>query len=215
MTRTTSPGWVRDVRTVLVAVVAATLVTATPSIAAKVKNADKVDGKHAVAAKASVAKRSGKLVATDKAGYLPNDIVRKPADADRLDGLDSTAFRSRTAAPGEVMTGVFAMVTTNGANSNGATTAAFPAALSAVLPASRTTVVPPGGSTVQCPGVGQVAPNGWLCIYEGGAFKVTGVGVFDPATTFPGVNRDGFELQVSCDPGTCILEGTYAVRAPA
>jgi hypothetical protein len=38
--------------------------------------------------------------------------------------------------------------------------------------------------------------------------------IFDPATTTSGINRDGFELSVSCDPGTCILEGTYAVRAP-
>lgn len=208
-------GLRRDLRTALVAAVVAILVTSTPSIAAKVKNADKVDGKHAVAAKASVAKRAGKLVATDKSGYLPNDIVRKPADADRLDGLDSTAFRPRTAAPGELMTGIVAMVTANTTNSSAATTATFPASLSSALPASRATVVPPGGSTAQCPGVGQVAVNGWLCVYEAGIFKVLGAGVIDPATTTGGVNRDGFELSIGCDIGTCILEGTYAVRAPA
>jgi len=208
-------GLRRDLRTALVAGVVAVLVTSTPSIAAKVKNADKVDGKHAVAAKASVKKRAGKLVATDRSGHLPDDIVRKPADADRLDGLDSTAFRSRTAAPGELMTGIVAMVTVNTSNASAATTATFPAPLAMTLPASRTTVVPPGGSTAQCPGVGQVAVNGWLCVYEAGTFKVLAVSVFDPATTTSGVNRDGFELSFSCDTGTCIFEGTYAVRAPA
>jgi hypothetical protein len=40
------------------------------------KNADKVDGKHAVAAKAPVKQRKGKLVATDpKTGKLPRNIV--------------------------------------------------------------------------------------------------------------------------------------------
>ena len=41
-------------------------------------NANKVDGKHAVGAKASRAKRRGKLVATNRQGYLPSNIV-KPA----------------------------------------------------------------------------------------------------------------------------------------
>jgi hypothetical protein len=40
------------------------------------KNADKVDGKHAVSAEASVKQRKGKLVATDpKTGKLPANIV--------------------------------------------------------------------------------------------------------------------------------------------
>jgi hypothetical protein len=40
------------------------------------KNADKVDGKHAVGAKVSTDKRKGKLVATDpKTGKLPRDII--------------------------------------------------------------------------------------------------------------------------------------------
>ena len=112
------------------------------------------------------------------------------------------------------MTGVFALTSVNATDSAAGTAAAFPASLSTALPAARTTVVPPGGSTVQCPAVGQVAPNGWLCIYQGNAFKVSGVSVFDPATTFQGVNRDGFELQYTCLAGTCILEGTFAVRAP-
>jgi len=70
---------------------------ATPSVAtsvvAKAKNADKVDGLHAVKSTASLKKRSGKLVATDKrTGLLPNDIIGKAPDSDLLDGLDSTAL---------------------------------------------------------------------------------------------------------------------------
>jgi microcystin-dependent protein len=41
-------------------------------------NAHKVDGRHAVSAKASRARRAGKLVATNKQGYLPANII-KPA----------------------------------------------------------------------------------------------------------------------------------------
>lgn len=45
-----------------------------PSAVSKI-NADRVDGKHAVGAGASLPKRAGKLVATDKNGYLPKNIV--------------------------------------------------------------------------------------------------------------------------------------------
>jgi hypothetical protein len=56
-------------------------------------NADKVDGKHAVGFGATKAARKGKLVATDpETGFLPNNIVAKARDADKLDGQDSSAF---------------------------------------------------------------------------------------------------------------------------
>jgi hypothetical protein len=45
-----------------------------PSAVSRI-NADRVDGKHAVGAGASVTKRAGKLVATNKQGYLPKNIV--------------------------------------------------------------------------------------------------------------------------------------------
>ena len=104
-------GLRRDLRTALVAAVVAVLVTSTPSIAAKVKNADKVDGKHAVAAKASAAKRAGKLVATDKAGHLPADLI--PTALGRASGsADGTQRRTEhdVAASGELMSGVFGIV---------------------------------------------------------------------------------------------------------
>jgi hypothetical protein len=39
-------------------------------------NADKVDGRHAVGHRASRKKRAGKLVATNKQGFLPSNIIR-------------------------------------------------------------------------------------------------------------------------------------------
>jgi hypothetical protein len=60
-------------------------------------NADKVDGKHAVGAGATARQRAGKLVATNSLGRLPNTIIAKAPDADRLDGRDSSAFQPRYA----------------------------------------------------------------------------------------------------------------------
>jgi hypothetical protein len=69
-------------------------------------NSDKVDGKHAVGAGASVAARRGKLVATStRSGRLPNNIIAKAPDANRLDGLDSGRFLRSTAAAGGDLTG--------------------------------------------------------------------------------------------------------------
>ena len=55
-------------------------------------NADKVDGRHAVSAATPKYKRAGKLVATSKYGSLPNNIIKKAHNADKLDGFDSRAF---------------------------------------------------------------------------------------------------------------------------
>jgi hypothetical protein len=56
-------------------------------------NADRVDGKHAVSAAATVNRRKGKLVATSRTtGRLPNNIIAKAPDANLLDGQDSSAF---------------------------------------------------------------------------------------------------------------------------
>ena len=55
-------------------------------------NADKVDGRHAVPASATVAGRRGKLVATDTTGRLPNNIIAKAPDADRVDGRHANAL---------------------------------------------------------------------------------------------------------------------------
>jgi hypothetical protein len=49
--------------------------TYSPASVSKI-NADKVDGKHAVGAGATIPQRRGKLVATDKTGFLPRNIVK-------------------------------------------------------------------------------------------------------------------------------------------
>lgn len=80
----------RDLRTIVIATAVASVVTAAPAVAEMVTNADKVDGKHAVSSKATVDARKGKIVATHKkTGRLPNDIIAKALNADRLDGLDA------------------------------------------------------------------------------------------------------------------------------
>lgn len=83
----------------LVAGIVAALTAGGPAIAHGVRhamfahNADKVDGKHAVGAGATVQARKGKIVATSGAtGRLPNNIIARAPDAALLDGLDSTAF---------------------------------------------------------------------------------------------------------------------------
>jgi hypothetical protein len=85
--------------TVVVAMVTAAVTAGAPSLAASVRralfarNADKVDGKHAVGADATIEARRGRLVATDSTtGRLPNNIISSAPDSDRLDGMDSTDF---------------------------------------------------------------------------------------------------------------------------
>lgn len=66
------------------------------SVSAMATNSDKVDGKHSVSAFASKTKRAGKLVATSPKGYLPNNIIAKARNADKLDGIDSAAFAMKS-----------------------------------------------------------------------------------------------------------------------
>jgi hypothetical protein len=87
----------RHLSTVVVALVAGSIGAGAPAIAHGVEhalfahNADRVDDKHAVGSGASVTQRKGKLVATSPTtGRLPNNIIARANDADRLDGLDSS-----------------------------------------------------------------------------------------------------------------------------
>jgi hypothetical protein len=79
-----------NLSTVAAAAAVVGLLAAAPATAAIVRyarNADKVDGKHAVAATRSGNRRAGKLVATNSDGYLPNNILRSARDARRLNGF--------------------------------------------------------------------------------------------------------------------------------
>ena len=76
-------------------VVAGTMVAAGPTLARAAYdavNADKVDGKHAVSAAAPPTKRANKLVATNRNGRLPNNIIERAPDADRLGGKAPSDF---------------------------------------------------------------------------------------------------------------------------
>ena len=78
----------RDARVAVISVVCGVVVAApTGAMAVYVANADKVDNKHAVGADASVTKRAKKLVATDKRGHLPDDIIVRAPDSKLFDGL--------------------------------------------------------------------------------------------------------------------------------
>jgi hypothetical protein len=85
--------------------------TGGPALAAAVfaNNSDKVDGKHAVGAGASVDKRKGKLIATNKrTGRLPNNIIAKAPNSKTLDGKEATEFlgATDTAADSELLDGL-------------------------------------------------------------------------------------------------------------
>lgn len=100
--------------TIAVAMVTAVVTANAPAIAHGVHamfahNADKVDGLHAVKSNATKKKRRGKLVATSaKTGRLPNNIIKKAPDANKLDGFDSLAFLKAgdTAANSDLLDGM-------------------------------------------------------------------------------------------------------------
>jgi hypothetical protein len=77
------------------------VVAAAPTVAATVvsvaRNAYAVNGVSATKFTTSPGTRKNKLVATNSAGYLPSNIVRKIQNSDKLDGLDSTAFLGASA----------------------------------------------------------------------------------------------------------------------
>lgn len=84
---------------ILISCILVGLLLSAPVIAGSVvrfaRNSDKVDGRHAVGAGKSTEKRSGKLVATNRSGHLPNNIIRKARkakEADRLGDYGPTAF---------------------------------------------------------------------------------------------------------------------------
>ena len=82
--------------TILVAAVTAMVTASAPAIAEVVadfaKNADRVDGKHAVGPGTPINERVGKLVAVGNTGRLPNNIIARAPDANLLDGIDSAGF---------------------------------------------------------------------------------------------------------------------------
>jgi len=62
-----------------------------PSAVANV-NAEQVDGRHAIKYTSNKTARKGRLMAFGATGYLPDNIILKAMDADKIDGIDSTAL---------------------------------------------------------------------------------------------------------------------------
>lgn len=86
------------------------------------ENAHKVDGKHAVSAGASLTKRKGKLVATNAAGRLPNNIIVKAPDAAKLGGFTHRQMSTMVIVPQGVGSSGSASVDSNGVTLSAATT---------------------------------------------------------------------------------------------
>lgn len=83
----------------LVAFVTAAVIAGGPALAEVIadyaRDADKVDGRHAVSAEASVENRKAKLVATDATtGRLPNNIIAVAPDSAKLNGYSHGQLRS-------------------------------------------------------------------------------------------------------------------------
>ena len=88
-----------NLKLLIVATVCLTVGWGGPTVASAAvsyaQNSDKVDGKHAVGAGASIAARKGKLVATSPTtGRLPNGIIAVAPDAAKLGGNGAAALRS-------------------------------------------------------------------------------------------------------------------------
>jgi hypothetical protein len=205
----------RDVRVVLVAVLLSSAIVAAPAMAAyDALNADKVDGKSAVGAGASINQRKGKLVATNSKGFLPNNIIKTAPNAAKLGGLPGSAFLHAEATTGEIQTGGWAL-SSSASLTNAVTYVAFREELAQDLGATDFAVLMPGvASTADCPGPGMVAKDGFLCIYVEVADSASNAwagSVIDAGN--PGVDVGGFLLHLDFSQGGRAY-GSFAVRNP-
>lgn len=86
----------RHTTTIVIATVTAALTAGGPALARTfadfARNAGKVDGRHAVGAHATPDERARKLVATNRKGFLPNDVIRKARDSKALGGVNAARY---------------------------------------------------------------------------------------------------------------------------
>jgi hypothetical protein len=205
----------RDVRVVFVAVILSSALVAAPALAAyDALNADKVDGKSAVGAAASITQRAGKLVATNPQGYLPNNIIKTAPNSAQLGGLTSGDFLHAEAVTGAVQTGGWAL-SSPASQANAVTYVMFREKLGQSLAADGFAVLMPTDEpTVECPGVGMATNVGFMCIYveiADSASNARVAGIIDGDN--PGVDTDGFLLYFDFGQGGRAY-GSYAVRNP-
>lgn len=198
------------------AFVTAAVTAGGPALAAAVAqavNADTVDGRHAVGHRASPAQRAGKLVATNRAGRLPDDIIRRAGNADRLDGLNSSDFVRSVVPSGTTMRGEYGAWGGPGGYLGDAVTfrMAIPADLDAEHVSWRSSLAQP---TLGCPGRGQAAA-GWLCVYEVGGGSRRRATITASEDGGRGASTSGFAVSFTADgAGPSFSHGTWAYTAP-
>lgn len=223
----------RHLSTMLVAFGTAAVTAAGPALAATIAdyatNADKVDGKHAVSASATVAERRNKIVATDADGRLPNNVIAKAPDAGKLDGVDSAGFLRSTGTAAnaaqlqghtanefagttlrseQVVQGVW-MVTKSSAYTLG-DAITYPAPLAAAMPAANVHFLAPTSDPIAaCPGAGQAAA-GHLCFY--GSYFDGGAVTFSASVAGP-LARIGAIISFD-SMQTGAAHGTWTLHAP-
>ncbi|HEY7042997.1 MAG TPA: hypothetical protein VH419_04945 [Nocardioidaceae bacterium] len=218
----------RHLTTILVAMVTAIVTAGAPALAQGVQNvvvadnSDKVDGKHAVGAGASVAQRAGKLVATNQNGRLPDSIIAKAPDANLVDGIDSANLLPGGTLPhGVTIRGHYAnMGTTDGANLQ---SAAEGISFGYRLASAPTPVVIHAGEpqTADCPGTAanpDAAP-GFLCVYENDAQNKRDASYPHVAVGFAGGSTTPFGAYIYTQSNTAApaffwSRGSWAVTAP-
>ena len=201
----------RDARVVVIAVIATTFLAGAPAMAAYDSlNADSVDGHDAVGALGKPAKRAGKLVATNKSGYLPNNIIRKAPDSARFAGKNRSSFVERTSDVGELQTGVWAVSGTGAAR--GSAGVRFLEDLHSPISGPQIFFVQPGASTVQCPGPGEVVAQGVLCVYVTQGSNLASLHARDPFTGAYGASTQGVVIMADFDSDGFAF-GTWAVRS--
>jgi hypothetical protein len=199
--------------TIVVAMITAAVTAGGPAIAETIadfaRDSHKVDGLHAVDSTMDPGARAGKLVATNGSGRLPNNIIVKADDAQKLDGLNSTQFMPAVLPSGRLITGDYGAA---GGESYFADTPAFTVPLAA--PPTDVLFFYSGSEYTQnCPGPGRAA-GGWLCIYEHINSAATYVDVFNPRTHSGTASRTGFFLEFQGFSTGSHSYGEYAYRAP-
>lgn len=199
-----------------VAVLSLTLGLSAPAIGHGVNhalfahNADKVDGKHAVGAGASVATRKGALVATSPTtGRLPDNIIAKAPNADKVDGIDSRQLQFPAVVPvGTTLVGRWGFDAHADADGHGdwGASLSYPVPMPTSLPGE----IVLSGPTQTCPGTAAepTATPGRLCVYV--AFRT---GTLATPTVFA-ATRFGAGILLTDDgtAGDIYAYGTWAAQ---
>jgi len=206
-------GMFRDLRVVLIAVAVSLLLTGAPAMASAAYdavNSDSVDGHDAVSAGTRPAKRAHSVIAANKAGYLPNNVIRKAPNSAKLGGAIRADFIQRTSDIDELQTGTWAVSGSAASKSAGAIR--FLEDLHSAIAGADTYFIAPGDSTVQCPGEGMVVAQGVLCIYITQESNLDTLHARDASTGSFGASTQG-SVVLATFTADGFAYGTWAVRS--